>query len=781
MRRYCLLVVLCVVLAQGLAADEKQHLNELKSGSGPKSSSTPLRDRIRHIVVLMEENRSFDHMLGFYRGPNGEPKVNGLNGSEWNPLNRSYHFGGEGSSSASASSSSSSSLPVEGKVYVSRAAPYINSCDPNHGTPATAFKIYGPDWEEVNRKNDSEALMNGFVQFEYSSHPEKENPNKLHYCGVMDMFDTRVKLPVMTALADEFLVMDRMFCSVPGPTWPNRQFFMSASSGGMTETEVWFQGVQGKLFPQPTIFDQLMDVGTSWGVFYEDTPWELFFETLAHHPEHIHTMDVFYAMAAEGALPLFSFINPRGGINVTTGLGSDDQHPDHDVALGELYYKTIYEALRAGPKWNETLFVITYDEHGGFYDHVPPPVVNIPPPGTPVSGPNSSYPDKWFGFDRLGVRIPTLLISPWIKKGQVLSAPPESQKPFESSEYDLTSIIASSRKILRELEPVGPLTARDAWVATWEHVLLELDEPRTDCPDKLPDAPPPTLSIEEGEADLPMNALQQEILQFHAALLHDPPQRKPSGESLKQRHFGEAAQAMYHQHREGTLDWKRYKKQRMEPAATSLTAATPRIWDVLVTPFGERNNSRYSFHFGTRNDEPTRDHWRNITIWMDVEDESSSTTTFCLDYYRETNGSTSLIGPENDFSRGNQLSIKRLLPSPAMNGDRVGVSPCYPSHDPSRNRDPTQKWMWTADATIRPLQNASLCVTGTFYTEGGLSNSDASSTSELVSRTLSLKECLEGDPRQHFEYDGKAPGTEFTGRLVFGAYSCNLALYPPNF
>ena len=92
-------------------------------------------------------------------------------------------------------------------------------------------------------------------------------------------------------------------------------------------------------------------------------------------------MDVFYEDAAAGTLPSFSWINPRSGINVTTGVGSNDQHPDHDMSAGEQYYKDIYEALRAGPAWEETLFIVTWDEHGGFYDHVVPPAENIPPPG----------------------------------------------------------------------------------------------------------------------------------------------------------------------------------------------------------------------------------------------------------------------------------------------------------------------------------------------------------------------------------------------------------------
>ena len=126
-----------------------------------------------------------------------------------------------------------------------------------------------------------------------------------------------------------------------------------------------------------------------------------------------------------------------------------------DMRAGEQYIKDIYESLRNSPQWNDTLFVITYDEHGGFYDHVSPPQKDIPPPGDG----ESSYPTTYFKFDRLGVRIPTLLISPWIQKGTVISEPPDKAKPTSSSEFDLTSIIASSRKLLR-MDNVGSLTDR---------------------------------------------------------------------------------------------------------------------------------------------------------------------------------------------------------------------------------------------------------------------------------------------------------------------------------
>eukprot|EP00911_Craspedida_sp_UC1_P002499 UC1_evm1s1858 len=430
---------------------------------------------IKHIVVLMEENRSFDHFFGW-----SKLAVNKLKGDEFNLKKVSD--------------------PTSQRVKVSATAPYVNPCDPNHGTPATTEKIFG---SKSAAGDGGLPNMSGFVAYE-----DEQNHASKQWCAVMEGF-TPERLPVISALASEFAIMDRFFCSHPGPTWPNRLFALSATSAGDTETGTWYRGKKGSLFPQKTIFDQVHEAGLSWRNYFSDAPWELFLKSLSTSPENIKSLDHFYEDARTGNLPSYAWINPRAGMNRTTGLGSNDQHPDHDVALGERFYKSVYEALRASPAWNETLFIVTFDEHGGFYDHVPPPQ------GVPAPGDNeTSYPDTGFNFDRLGVRIPTLLISPWIPRGTVISAPPKAQKPANNSEYDLTSIMATARKLLGIADSAGPLTKRDAWAATFEHV-LSLPQPRTDAPMQLPDAPQPSLAPED-EAKLPLNDLQQHIGLHHA-------------------------------------------------------------------------------------------------------------------------------------------------------------------------------------------------------------------------------------------------------------------------
>lgn len=651
-------------------------------------------DRIRHIVVLMEENRSFDHLFGWYRGTK-----QGLNGSEYNLVNASD--------------------PLSERVYVTNHSRYVALCDPAHSTPATDFKIFGREkTRDPHTGRLLDEMMSGFVQYETMAHAHHP---AWRGCGVMDMFAPE-RLPVMTTLAQEFVLMDQFFCSYPGPTWPNRLFFLSGTSNGLTETIPWFHDTPGKLFPQPTIFDQVADAGGTWRLYYADTPWEIFVETIAHHPANTQPMGTFYADAAAGTLPDFSFINPRSGINVTTGHGSDDMHPDHDVALGEKLYKDIYEALRAGPAWNETLFVITFDEHGGFYDHVPPPRRAPPPDDTPA------YPDKTVRFDRGGVRIPTLLISPWLPRGHVETHPPARQKPSPDSVYELTSIMATSRKLLSILNTTGPLTRRDAWAATFDHLFSELDEPRTDCPTTLPPAPPPALTSRE-ERFRPLNHLQSDLVHIHRHLQGPPLQPDPPGPALQ----GEVSawlQHRYHSHVQSTLQWRRSRSSARLPSVE--LEALPQLLrlDLKVAPFMDAEKL-----------EGMVAHAWDL-IWNHTE---ATATTI----------STSL---PHDLHPANDHWCITVLGGSVQEGSMLGIVPCYPSRDIRYNRDGAQQWRYTPDATVRPWMNSSLCVTSDAF------------VLDPWAPWLYLRPCsdLVG---QHFAYQATSPGQPGNRQLLFGAWS----------
>ena len=304
------------------------------------------------------------------------------------------------------------------------------------------------------------------------------------------------------------------------------------TSGGLTDTGDWKDFQTGRMFQGRTIFDQCHDAGLSWANYFQTTPWELCLSSVLHNPAHLLHFDRFLAAAREGTLPNFAWINPRSGVDALTGEGSNDAHPSHDLALSEAFLKDIYEAVRASPQYNSTALIVMYDEHGGFYDKVPPPMRGVPAPddspGVPVP----------FAFDRLGLRVPFIVLSPLVPRGTVVSEPPAPQKPFPTSQYEHTSVMATFRKLLGMRE--GPLTRRDAWAATFEHI-FSLATPRTDAPLHTPEPPPPTLPQ---EASLPVSDLQMELFEMHAAVSRaNYPQRpRMQGElhGLLSRHFEHA-------------------------------------------------------------------------------------------------------------------------------------------------------------------------------------------------------------------------------------------------
>ena len=140
---------------------------------------------------------------------------------------------------------------------------------------------------------------------------------------------------------------------------------------------------------------------------------------------------------------------------LTTTITTDTQHPDNSVAAGEQFYSEIYTALRASQYWEKSLLIITYDEHGGFYDHQATP--------TGVPAPDDVIGENGFDYSRLGVRVPTVLISPFIAQGTVLHEPTGARAPTATSQYDATSIISSANKLFGIDES---MTARDAWAVS---------------------------------------------------------------------------------------------------------------------------------------------------------------------------------------------------------------------------------------------------------------------------------------------------------------------------
>ena len=671
---------------------------------------------IRHVVVVMEENRAFDHVFGHSATPNWP--INGLTGKEFNLVDTTD--------------------PASRRVYVSQNATFLNPCDPNHGTPATTQKIYP-------KSNRSAPTMGGFVEWE-----AKHGCKAKEFAGVMEGFGP-ADLPVINELAREYAIFDHFFCSHPGPTWPNRMYMLSGTSAGSTETSPWYRNVEGQLFPQRTIFHQLAEQKRTWKNYYNDTPWEMFMEAIAHNPQHTRPLTEFFHDASAGTLPSFSWINPSSGINTTTGVGSSDQHPDHDMRAGEQLIKALYEAVRAGPGWNHTLFVVTYDEHGGFFDHVPPPE-GVPPPGDH----QASYPDRFFRFDRLGVRIPTIVASPWIPRGRIESEPPKAQRPRSDSQYELTSIIATARKLLRM--EATPLTDRDGWAATFEH-LLSLDAPRTDCPMHLPDAHPPASAL-QAEGSQPLNELQLHIGEVHARL---------AGEAKAAASFGREAQ-LHHGPRVSAHRERHVQRQVAAAHERSRDAAEmSKKYNLLVRP---RNAGSYTGS-GLRTEQgallASADAAASALMWPELpwacERWNISKLHPSLPWVRIT--TLGLKGLEMDGKDGQDGATKPASApqspplcmdyGPGTQGTVVNVASCGPG-DGSVPHDGSQRWIWDmGDVTLRPFSNASLCLTNHVYDGGSVG----------YRQPVTLEPC-DGAVAQHWAYHGQAPGNNGNGAIMFG-------------
>ncbi|MGD0190848.1 MAG: alkaline phosphatase family protein [Rhizomicrobium sp.] len=399
--------------------------------------------QIDFVVHLMLENRSFDQMLGFLytddenESPAGDA-FDGLTGNEFNL-------------------DSSGNKVTVFRIDQTHPTPYfMPGCDPREGFEPTNLQLFGVDPVPAGATPTNGGFI---VNFENAitydqTHDRPEAIPETTPSDIMGMYDPAM-LPVMTALARGFAVCDAWFASVPTETYPNRAFALTGTSLGHVKDNF-------KILNTPSIFGRLSDAGLDWAAYgyngypyvrtdYPDTK-------AADHSKFGHFSD-FAARAKAGTLPPYSFLEPGWG---PTG---NSQHPVTDVSLGEKLIYDVYRALQSGPGWAKTLLIITYDEHGGNYDHVPPPGGAVQPDHYTADVDHLN-----FDFTRFGVRVPALLVSPLIKPGTVFRA--------SSGVIDHTSVL----KTLQQRWPnIKPLTKRDA-AAPGLGGVLTLSTPRTDDP-----------------------------------------------------------------------------------------------------------------------------------------------------------------------------------------------------------------------------------------------------------------------------------------------------------
>jgi phospholipase C len=410
--------------------------------------------RIAHLVVVMMENRSFDNFLGWLYAPGnppakviggtaGDPSFFGLSpGSYWNPSNASF-FQGAPAEKVVATRGTSGSSPFT-----------VPDPDPLEGFDDISFQLFGT----ATPQSGQAASMLGFlVNYQKTAAADP--------AAIMETYSPD-QLPVLTSLARNYAVSDACFASAPCQTWPNRSFVHTGTSNGRVNNDP----NNPFNFNIPTIFNVLEASGKSWAVY---KPGPVASLTHLQFPQlydlrlsdHFLGITSFLDQAKNGTLPSYSFVEPSF---VSIPQGANDQHPPHDVSLGEQFLAEVYSALSTGKNWEQTLLVITYDEHGGCADHMPPPWGAVSP--DPVSDPGQ----EGFRFDRFGVRVPLVLISPWIDAGTVFRSP-------TSVPYDHTSILATLRDWLA-IPPTLMLSSRRVAAAPTLDGVLTRSAARTDRP-----------------------------------------------------------------------------------------------------------------------------------------------------------------------------------------------------------------------------------------------------------------------------------------------------------
>lgn len=349
-------------------------------------------NQLKHIVVLMMENRSFDHMLGglsleMNGGAKKYPGVAGLTGNETNP------------------DSQGAVVKIQGGAkFQSQLDP-----DPDHHFPGVHLQLYNGQPAGPNRV----ATMQGFVKDYFS---QTKDVGKSH--NIMTYFNPS-DLPVLTTLATEYALFNGWFSAIPGPTICNRAFAHYGTSFGQVDMDIFYildNTIQ-------SIYARMVQAGHTAKIYYYDqqsSTMEIV-NILKNQPQIFATFDQFISDCASNQLPEYSFVEPCYNDHPGADGGqilASDQHPDHNVREGERFIGTVYNAIRTNPQlWQSTALLIVYDEHGGIYDHVAPP--NCTPDGY-VASADATQVGETFAFDRLGIRVPAVLVSPWIVRGTII-------------------------------------------------------------------------------------------------------------------------------------------------------------------------------------------------------------------------------------------------------------------------------------------------------------------------------------------------------------------------
>jgi phospholipase C len=404
---------------------------------------------IDHVIVLMLENRAFDHLLGYMKAQGTKPAIDGLTGAE--------------------------AIPEDPNVLGSPLVPVSATAgnvepdpDAGHELEDVSVQFYGHE----DLSFPPGGFNNGFVVNYTNQSPAPANAHDIMKC--VDPSDPG-RIPALATLAAEFCVCNRWYSSVPGPTWPNRLFAHAGTSGGHVTNDL-------SLYFMPNIFNRLDTAGLKWRIYYHDFPqallfyslwddWLLQFFTQRFRPFARWGVDL---SGSKCRLPAYTFIEPQyfSWTDPSTGTTShaNDQHPSHPIAAADRLVRAVYQRLRKSRCWKHSMLVIVHDEHGGTYDHRFPSQPSPNPDGLISANPP-------FDFTRYGVRVPAVIVSPWASSGVCTSV------------YDHTSILAT----LEKRYGLAPLTARDAVANTLDGCLT---------------SPVPRLTAAQAPRVLPMAAMR---------------------------------------------------------------------------------------------------------------------------------------------------------------------------------------------------------------------------------------------------------------------------------
>jgi phospholipase C len=372
---------------------------------------------IEHVVVLMMENAAFDRMLGCMT---------------------EVHAGMEGVDPAHPRTNPD---PDDGEVAQAPTTARNIDRDPHHYLPNGLAQLAG-------------GTNQGFVADFARTHPNSTSAERREIMG----YYPRGFLPALHTLAEHFVVCDHWFSSLPGPTWINRLFAHTGTSLGHVSEPGSLFSSKLHLYNERTLYDELHDAEVPWRIYFGDVPQSL---VLTHQFKHLDCYRRFAHWnddVARGDLPAYTFIEPT-----YLGPNQNDQHPPHDVLRGDALIAEVYNALRANADlFDRTLLIVMYDEHGGFFDHVVPPRTVAPDGHT-----------EHYSFDRLGFRVPAILISPRLDPGVVKEV------------FDHTSLLRMAGGLWPGVEPLGrrakqandPLAGL-AWRATPRRDLPEAPQAR---------------------------------------------------------------------------------------------------------------------------------------------------------------------------------------------------------------------------------------------------------------------------------------------------------------